>query len=55
MNKIKVTFREQSKAVIAETSIESDEMTKEEILKENRNLFNEATAYARLKTLEKMK
>jgi len=55
MNKIKVTFREQAKGVIAETHIESDEMSKEDILKENRELFNEATAYARLKTLEKMR
>jgi len=55
MNKVKVSFREQAKGVIAETHIESDELTAEEVLKQNKELFEQAQKYSKLKTLEKLR
>ena len=50
---IKVAFREQSKAVTAETTIESDDMTGEEVLTKSKELFDKAFNYSQSKTLKK--
>ncbi len=49
----KVQFREQSKGVVAETSVESDDMSPEEVEKKNEELFDIATKYSRLKSMDK--
>ena len=53
--KIKIGFTEQSKAVTADVSIESDEMSTDDILKETRELFELASKFSKIKTLEKLR
>lgn len=53
--KTKVVFHEAQKAWTAEIGIESDDLTKEEVLEQVKQLTDKASEYTRLLTLDKMR
>jgi len=52
--KTKIAFRELSKAVTAEVSIESDELKEEELLKKTEELYLKASEFSIDRTMEKL-
>lgn len=56
MKKIKIGFREQSKAVTAEVDLtyEGTDQTNEEVLEEAKALYEEACKYSKLKSMQKL-
>ena len=51
--KVKVAFREQSKGVVAEVAIDSDELSTEEVLEQSKKLYEEASKYSANKSFNK--
>jgi len=58
--RIKITFSENTKSVLAETTIEyeleneeTEKYINKDILQETKQLYDEAQAYAKIKTLSK--
>jgi hypothetical protein len=52
---IKASFKGQSKAVTPEFTIESDELTQEEIIERTKNGYEQMFNYATIKTMEMSK
>jgi len=50
----KIAYREQSKSVICEVSIESDELTQEELLVQSKKLYTEAHKFSANEALKKV-
>ena len=54
--RIKVTFREQAKAVVTEVTIEhSGDAKSPEVLQEAKDLFAEASQHAKIETMRKLR